>query len=142
MKKDKEKPYLEFGGNSFYINLESILDAIKIESTHKISYQNEEPKTTTKKTKGKSSTKKKEEIFEPEETLNLENGELSFDQTPGIQVDISKWEVLRLMMECVMNTNTEIDDKLGMAGLNNDASIPFKIAFNTLLKYNIIQEEE
>jgi hypothetical protein len=141
MKKDKEKPYLEFGGNSFYINLESILDAIKIESTQKISYQNEEP-TPPKKTKGKNSPKKKEEIFESEEFLNLENGELSFDQTPGIQVDISKWEVLRLMMECVMNMNTEIDDKLGMAGLNNDTSIPFKIAFNTLLKYNIIQEEE
>ena len=136
MSKNKQKPYLEFGGNSFYINLDSILNAIKIENDYNIPYQPEEPITPPKKGKGKSSTKKIEEVPESEPFQYLD------EQNGGIQVDISKWEILRLMMEVVMNMNTEIDDKLGMAGLNNDTPIPFKIAFNTLLKYNIIQEEE
>lgn len=136
MSKNKQKPYLEFGGNSFYINLDSILNAIKIENDYNIPYQSEEPITPPKKGKGKVSTKKIEEVPESEPFQYLD------EQSGGIQVDISKWEILRLMMEVVMNMNTEIDDKLGMAGLNNDTPIPFKIAFNTLLKYNIIQEEE
>ena len=64
------------------------------------------------------------------------------NQGSGIQIDISKWEILRFMIEALMSNHSEIDDKLGIAGLNNNSSIPFKIAFNTLLKYNVLQEEE
>ena len=64
------------------------------------------------------------------------------EMSGAVQIDISKWEILRFMIEALMSNHSEIDDKLGIAGLNNNSSIPFKIAFNTLLKYNVLQEEE
>jgi hypothetical protein len=84
---------------------------------------------------------KSKKVVEPE-ILMGEDMLFLPDTGSSIQVDISKWEVLRMMIETIMNTHTEIDDKLGLAGLNNNTTIPFKIAFNTLLKYDILQEEE
>lgn len=140
MNREKEKQYLEFGGNAFYINLDSILDAIRIkndEYSMMDALEKLPPPPPAKETKSKSSRKKKvdeDELKEEELEFLVENS--------GIQVDISKWEILRLMIDAIMNINTDVDDKLGIAGLNNNSSIPFKIAFNTLLKYDILQEEE
>lgn len=137
MNRHKQKPYLEFGGNAFYINLDAILETIRIENqTQPEILVKQSPQVEIKETK--SSRKKK--IIEPEPIV--EQVETTLDENIGIQVDISKWEILRLMIDAIMHTNTDVDDKLGMAGLNNNTPIPFKIAFNTLLKYNILQEEE
>jgi len=38
-----------------------------------------------------------------------------------------------------MMYNEEVDNKMGMVGLNN-TTIPFKIAFNTLLMKGILKE--
>lgn len=138
MNRNKEKPYLEFGGNAFYINLDAILDSIRIDYVEQPPIQELPPPEVVVK---KSRKSKKEESISNIESLN-EQLEIIPEQNNGIQVDISKWEILRLMIDAIMNTNTDVDDKLGMAGLNNNSSIPFKIAFNTLLKYNILQEEE
>ena len=138
MNRNKQKPYLEFGGNAFYINLDAILDSIRIDYVDQPPIQElPQPEVTVKK----SRKGKKEEPIPSIEPIN-EQSEIIPEQNNGIQVDISKWEILRLMIDAIMNTNTDVDDKLGMAGLNNNSSIPFKIAFNTLLKYNILQEEE
>jgi len=136
MNRNKQKPYLEFGGNAFYINLDAILDSIRIDTIDQISIEELPPPEVKPK---KSSKGKKVEIQVIPEQDEIE---ISPEQNSGIQVDISKWEILRLMIDAIMSTNTDVDDKLGMAGLNNNSSIPFKIAFNTLLKYNILQEEE
>lgn len=134
MNNKKQKPYLEFAGNVFYIDLDSILEAIKIESTPPPQIIVEEK--PTKKSRSKKTQEVKEVFSEEEMDKMLEN------QGSGIQIDISKWEILRFMIEALMSNHSEIDDKLGIAGLNNNSSIPFKIAFNTLLKYNVLQEEE
>ena len=138
MNRNKQKPYLEFGGNAFYINLDAILDSIRIDYSDQPPIQELPPPEVTVK---KSRKGKKEESMPIIEPIN-EQSEMVPEQNNGIQVDISKWEILRLMIDAIMNTNPDVDDKLGMAGLNNNSSIPFKIAFNTLLKYNILQEEE
>jgi hypothetical protein len=136
MNRKKDKPYLEFGGNVFYINMTSIIDVIRIDPIENEIPMMEvlPPPVPVKKSKSKK-------VVEPE---ILMGEDMLFLPDPGssIQVDISKWEVLRMMIETIMNTHTEIDDKLGLAGLNNNTTIPFKIAFNTLLKYDILQEEE
>ena len=133
MNNKKQKPYLEFAGNVFYIDLDSILEAIKIESTPPPQIIVEEK--PTKKSRSKKTQEVKEVFSEEEMDKMLEN------QGSGIQIDISKWEILRFMIEALMSNHSEIDDKLGIAGLNNNSSIPFKIAFKTLLKYNVLQEE-
>jgi hypothetical protein len=42
------------------------------------------------------------------------------------------------MLDVVFSEMGEIDEKMGLKG-TNDLTIPFKIAFNTLLRYGIIQ---
>ena len=136
MNRKKDKPYLEFGGNVFYVNMTSIIDVIRIDPIENEIPMMEvlPPQVPVKKSKSKK-------VVEPEVPMNEDILFLP-DLGSSIQVDISKWEVLRMMIETIMNTHTEIDDKLGLAGLNNNTTIPFKIAFNTLLKYDILQEEK
>ena len=42
------------------------------------------------------------------------------------------------MLDVVLSEVGDIDEKMGLKG-SNDLTIPFKIAFNTLLRYEIIQ---
>lgn len=56
-----------------------------------------------------------------------------------IQIDITKYEMFREMIATILNHNEEIDDKMGSVALNK-TSIPFKIAYNTLLMKGIIKE--
>ncbi len=53
-------------------------------------------------------------------------------------ISIVKFELIKTMLDVLFTESTEIDDKMLMKG-SNDVSIPFKIAFNTLLRYNILQ---
>ena len=136
MNRKKQKPYLEFGGNAFYIELNSILETIKIEPNVEIP----EPPPVVEPKSGKKLKVKK--LVEPEPSIEEEILEGMSDMGGAVQIDISKWEILKLMLEVIMTNQNEVDDKLGMTGLNNGTSIPFKIAFNTLLRYDILKEEE
>jgi hypothetical protein len=42
------------------------------------------------------------------------------------------------MLDVVFSESGDIDEKMGLKG-SNDLTIPFKIAFNTLLRYGIIE---
>jgi hypothetical protein len=53
-------------------------------------------------------------------------------------VSIVKFELIKTMLDVVFSEMGEIDEKMGLKG-TNDLTIPFKIAFNTLLRYGIIQ---
>ncbi len=53
-------------------------------------------------------------------------------------VSIVKFELIKTMLDVVLTESTELDEKMSMKG-SNDLTIPFKIAFNTLLRYNILQ---
>lgn len=53
-------------------------------------------------------------------------------------VSIVKFEIIKTMLDVVFSEMGEVDDKMGLKGAN-DLTIPFKIAFNTLLRYGIIQ---
>lgn len=136
MNRKKQKPYLEFGGNAFYIELNSILETIKIEPNVEIP----EPLPVVEPKSGKKPKVKK--LVEPEPSIEEEILEGMSDMGGAVQIDISKWEILKLMLEVIMTNQNDVDDKLGMTGLNNGTSIPFKIAFNTLLRYDILKEEE
>jgi hypothetical protein len=72
--------------------------------------------------------------------LDLEKiqGESQFVNESGeTQVHVVKYDTLRLLIETVM-TEDEVDEKLGMKG--SDISLPFKLAFNTLLVNKIINK--
>jgi hypothetical protein len=53
-------------------------------------------------------------------------------------ISIVKFELIKTMLDVLFTESTELDDKMLMKG-SNDVTIPFKIAFNTLIRYNILQ---
>lgn len=58
-----------------------------------------------------------------------------------LEINVFKYEILKLMIERVLGEIEETDEEMG-AFAQNQTSASFKLAFNTLLKYGIIIEEE
>jgi hypothetical protein len=59
--------------------------------------------------------------------------------TEGASISIIKYETIKLMLEVIMDEPEEIDEQLGAKGTNN-LSIPFRLAFNTLLYKKLINK--
>jgi hypothetical protein len=53
------------------------------------------------------------------------------------QIHVVKYDTLRLLIETVM-TEDEVDENMGMK--SSDITLPFKLAFNTLLVNKIINK--
>jgi hypothetical protein len=64
------------------------------------------------------------------------DGELDDDSSP--KVHIVKYETLKFMLDIIMDIQEEIDEK--MVSSTTELSIPFKLAFNTLLTKKIINK--
>ena len=58
---------------------------------------------------------------------------------PDFAINAAKYEMLRLLLDVLLSTNEEIDEKMGYKNLDN-LSFPFKLSFNTLIEYKIIKE--
>ncbi len=58
------------------------------------------------------------------------------------EIDGPKYDVLRMCLEILFTYNEEVDDAMGVAKALESTSIPFKLAFNTLLDYGILTEVE
>jgi hypothetical protein len=54
-------------------------------------------------------------------------------------ISILKYELVKMLTDVVLTETEEVDDKLGMRGSQN-LTIPFKLAWNTLLKYKFIEK--
>jgi len=54
------------------------------------------------------------------------------------QIHLVKYESIKSMLETVLTESNEVDEDLGLK--SNELSIPFKIAFNTLLMKKIINK--
>ena len=57
----------------------------------------------------------------------------------GTAINIIKYETVKLMLDVILTESDDADDKLGLASANN-LSLPFKLAFNTLLNKKIINK--
>jgi len=53
-------------------------------------------------------------------------------------VNFVKFELLKLMIEVLLTEKEEFDENLGSYA-SKDLSIPFRLAFNTLLTHNILK---
>ena len=60
----------------------------------------------------------------------------------GKEVDAPKYDVLKMCLEIILTYNEEVDDSLGLERALGSTTIPFKVAFNTLLNYEILKEVE
>jgi hypothetical protein len=75
-----------------------------------------------------------------ENFVELKNFEPSSDEDKEHQhFSIIKFELIKMMIEVVLTERLEdMDDNLGLHNAKS-TSIPFRIAFNTLLRHNIIK---
>ena len=53
-------------------------------------------------------------------------------------ISVVKYDILKVMIEILMTESEEVDEKLGPK--SSELSIPFKLAFNTLLNKKIINK--
>ena len=75
------------------------------------------------------------DMNEIEDFVNLEIVTLSGGSNEQ-QIKFVKYEMIKMMMEVLM---TEREDSDEMLGNKSAVSIPFKLAFNTLLNENILK---
>lgn len=57
--------------------------------------------------------------------------------SPENSISVTKYEMIKLLMEVLMNERDEIDETLGNKA---SVSIPFRIAFNTLINKKLINK--
>lgn len=63
------------------------------------------------------------------------------DGTTSLEINLFKYEIIKTCIERVLNEFEEADEELGEFG-NSGLSISFKIAYNTLIKYDILISED
>jgi hypothetical protein len=61
-----------------------------------------------------------------------------FSGSTEMKINIIKFEMVKMLLETVLSETEFEDDKLGLKGSSNQVSIPFKIAFNSLLNKKLI----
>ncbi len=111
----QESELFAIAGNNYYIDIEELSQCIRIEKPESI-----------------------EDIFsETESEVNKETDENMYTQV----IDVAKWEVLKIMIESLLNETSVVDEAMGPTKLAEQLSIPFRLSFNTLIKNKIIKEE-
>ena len=80
------------------------------------------------------------DINEIEKTVSLDSSYLEVLDSGSTepQISVTRYEIIKSLIEVLLTEREELDDNLGIHGSKN-LTIPFKIAFNTLLKNNILK---
>lgn len=128
-KEEEPSNLFEIAGVKYYFDLDQLTQFIRIEKPESVDDILGEAK--------------KELVKNTEDTEDTENDELVEPELEGYSqiIDITKWETTKVMIETVLTEQGPIDEAMGRTKLSNQLSIPFKLSFNTLLKYQIIKEE-
>lgn len=80
------------------------------------------------------------EVFDKDEYVGKEVFTKTYPK--GKEIDMTRYEMIRMLFEVVLTYDIEMDDTLGVELGLKGASIPFKLSFNTLINYGIIKEVE
>lgn len=114
---------IEFGGTIYYIDLESVDKIVNTPSGNMI----------TKETKTYLNEKGK--------VISSEVNENTFERPS--EMNSVKYDFIRVLLEVVMDDDPdETDATLGHDRILDKTPLSYRIAFNTLLKYGILKEEE
>lgn len=130
-----EKFYLDFGGENIYIDFDEIINVVRLDIPIIIDFDGEEDEEEdiNEKTKiGQKTIKNKSDEDEDDEEGTRPT------QYGNITIDVIKWEMINKMVNTVLDDLTEDDPTMGRKNLNK-LPVSFKIAYNTLLHYNIIK---
>lgn len=58
--------------------------------------------------------------------------------TTEMKINVIKFELVKLLLETILSEQEPLEDKLGITSAKNNTSVPFKLAFNTLLNKKLI----
>ena len=74
-----------------------------------------------------------------EEYLDMsdQNSENDFSGETEVKINMLKFEMVKLLLDTILTENEEIDEKLGTKSTST-TSIPFRLAFNSLLNKKLI----
>lgn len=78
------------------------------------------------------------DIDEIDKYIQIEPKEPTTGSTGENHISIVKYETVKLMLEILMDEHEEIDETLGSKGASS-LSIPFKLAFNTLISKKLLK---
>ena len=80
------------------------------------------------------------DMDEVEKYLDMGQSENQIDSESGMsetKINIVKYEMVKMLFDTILTEQENIDEKLGMKSSSN-VSIPFRIAFNSLLNKKLI----
>jgi len=77
------------------------------------------------------------DIDKLEECVNIEKLPTT-GETQEIQLNLVRYEMYKTMIEILMTESEEVDETLGTK--SSSLSVPFKLAFNTLINKKIINK--
>jgi len=69
----------------------------------------------------------------------LDKKEIDGKLIDDFAINAPKYEIFRLLLEVILTTQEEMDNKMGYKSLDN-SGFPFKLAFNTLIEHKILKE--
>jgi hypothetical protein len=84
------------------------------------------------------------DINELERQVSYENSVLPLStsgetEVPEQQISVTRYETFKGLIDVILTEREELDESLGLHAAK-DLTIPFKIAFNTLLINNILKK--
>jgi hypothetical protein len=77
------------------------------------------------------------DIIEEYLDMSNEKTEEELSGSTEFKINIVKFEMVKLLMDTILTETEEVDEKLGLKSSTN-TSIPFRMAFNSLLNKKII----
>jgi hypothetical protein len=80
------------------------------------------------------------DLDEIENYLDMNQDDDRDDSESGVtetKINIIKFEMVKMLLDTVLDEQEIVDEKLGMKS-NSQVSIPFKLAFNSLLNKKLI----
>ncbi len=55
-----------------------------------------------------------------------------------MRINVIKFELVKLLLETILSEQEPLEDKLGLNSNSKNISVPFKLAFNTLLNKKLV----
>ena len=121
--------YIDLDKVSEFIRMEPTLDELLLSSNQEVIISKEVKENVDSDEKNFDDIEEKEIVFGgPQNTI-----------PPHMMMDVAKWEIVRALLESLLNENGIIDESMGIKKLESQLSIPFRLAINTLLINKIIQ---
>lgn len=77
------------------------------------------------------------DLDEIEKFLDMDDLETPVSGTTEMRINIIKFELVKMLLETILTEQESVDEQLGMKK-NTNVSVPFRLAFNTLLNKKLI----